>query len=71
MRYSLLAYNKDKDIYDGIIESDNKEELEMLAGEPGYKLHKDELKEKNGRDFDWACLWGKEECIGDNAIDIC
>lgn len=71
MRYALLAYNKDKDIYDGIMGSDNKEELETLAGELVFKLHNDELKDKSGDPYDWLELWDEEDDNGINNIVYC
>lgn len=68
MRYGLLAYNKDKDIYDGIMESDSKEELEILAGELVFKLHNDELKDESGEPYDWLELWDEEDDNGINDI---
>ena len=68
MRYGLLAYNKDKDIYDGIMESDSKEELETLAEELVFKLCNDELKDKNGEPYDWLELWDEEDDNGINDI---
>lgn len=68
MRYGLLAYNKDKDIYDGIMESDDKEELETLAGELVFKLHNDELKDESGEPYDWLELWDEEDDNGINDI---
>ena len=71
MRYSLLAYNKDKDIYDGIMGSDNKEELETLAGELVFKLYNEELKDKSGEVYDWLELWDEEDDNGANDIVYC
>lgn len=71
MRYGLLAYNKDKDIYDGIMGSDNKEELETLAGELVFKLRNDELKDKSGESYDWLELWDEEDDNGINDIVYC
>ena len=68
MRYGLLAYNKDKDIYDGIMESDDKEELKTLAGELVFKLHNDELKDESGEPYDWLELWDEEDDNGINDI---
>ena len=68
MRYSLLAYNKDKDIYDGIKESDSKEELDTLAGELVFKLHNDELKDESGEPYNWLELWDEEDDNGINDI---
>ena len=68
MRYGLLAYNKDKDIYDGIMESDSKEELETLAGKLVFKLHNDELKDESGEPYDWLELWDEEDDNGINDI---
>lgn len=71
MRYGLLAYNKDKDIYDGIMESDNKEELETLASELVSKLRNEELKDKSGEPYDWLELWDEEDDNGINDIVYC
>lgn len=63
MRYSLLAYNKDKDIYDAITGSDNKEELKTLAGELVFKLNNEESKDKSGEVYDWLELWDEGEYV--------
>ena len=71
MRYALLAYNKNKDIYDGIMGSDSKEELETLAGELVFKLRNDELKDKSGEPYDWLELWDEEDDNGINDTVYC
>lgn len=68
MRYGLLAYNKDKDIYDSIKESDSKEELDTLANNLLDKLKKGELKDKAGEFYDWLELWDEEDDNGINDI---
>lgn len=60
MRYSLLAYNKDRDIYEGIIDSDNKAEIEEIAKRLVYKIHDNLLVDETGEPFDWLELWDEE-----------
>lgn len=63
MHYSLLAYNKDRDIFDNIMESNDKKELEKLAISLVPKMEKDELRDDIGEPYDWLEIWDEKENI--------
>lgn len=69
MRYALMIYNKDRDIYDEIIESDDKNKLIMVANLLVEPVRCGRIKDRSGEPYDWLEIWDEEDDNGIN--DIC
>lgn len=67
-KYAFLAYNKDRDVYDEVASSDNKDELKKIAESFLSSLKAGLFKDSTGEPYDWMELWDEEDDNGTNNI---
>lgn len=68
MRYALMIYGKDKDIYDEILESNNKDELVAIATLLVEFVRCGKIVDRQKEPYDWLEIWDEEDDNGVNDI---
>lgn len=68
MRYTLMIYGKDRDIYDKIYSSDDKNELIAIANLLVEFVRCGKIVDDKGEPYDWLEIWDEEDDNGINDI---
>ena len=69
MRYTLMIYGKDRDIYDQITESNDKDELIAIANLLVEFVRCGRIVDDQKEPYDWLEIWDEED--DNRANDIC
>ena len=66
----VMAYNKDRDVYNELELADNYEQIEPNITAWREMLKNEELKDETGEPYDWIEDWDDEDDHGTNDIVI-
>ena len=66
----VMAYNKDRDVYNEFAFADNYEQIEPNISAWQEMLKNEELKDETGEPYDWIEVWDDEDDHGTNDIII-
>ena len=66
----VMAYNKDRDIYNELATADNYKQIEPKIPAWQAQLKDDALRDETGEPYDWLEVWDDEDVNGMNDIVI-
>ena len=66
----IMAYNKDRDIYNELALADNLEQIKPNIPAWQEMLKNDNLRDETGEPYDWLEVWDDEDGNGVNDIII-